>query len=178
MKNIELLMPAGNLEKLEYAVRYGANAVYLGVVDFSLRAMRKGNLITLENLKDAVDLAHRLGAKAYVTLNIFAFNNDIKLLEQCVDIFKDAIEKMVDRSCSEEFEHELLCCATETEGVTGVDLIRTRMFGNKIYVDLEIRADGEITLSQSHAIAENLHNIIEEKFKDVKHIMIHVNPEE
>ena len=90
MKNIELLMPAGNLEKLEYAVRYGANAVYLGVVDFSLRAMRKGNLITLENLKDAVDLAHKLGAKAYVTLNIFAFNNDIKLLEQCVDIFKDA----------------------------------------------------------------------------------------
>ena len=90
MKNIELLMPAGNLEKLEYAVRYGANAVYLGVVDFSLRAMRKGNLITLDNLKDAVDLAHKLGAKAYVTLNIFAFNNDIKLLEQCVDIFKDA----------------------------------------------------------------------------------------
>lgn len=83
-------MPAGNLEKLEYAVRYGANAVYFGVVDFSLRAMRKGNLINLENLKDAVDLAHKLGAKAYVTLNIFAFNNDIKLLEQCVDIFKDA----------------------------------------------------------------------------------------
>ena len=90
MGKVELLMPAGNLEKLEYAVRYGADAVYLGVVDFSLRAMRKGNLITLENLKDAVDLAHKLGAKAYVTLNIFAFNNDIKLLEECIDKFKDA----------------------------------------------------------------------------------------
>ena len=90
MGKVELLMPAGNLEKLEYAVRYGAGAVYLGVVDFSLRAMRKGNLITLENLKDAVDLAHKLGAKAYVTLNIFAFNNDIKLLEECIDKFKDA----------------------------------------------------------------------------------------
>ena len=90
MGKVELLMPAGNLEKLEYAVRYGADAVYLGVVDFSLRAMRKGNLITLENLKSAVDLAHKLGAKAYVTLNIFAFNQDIKLLEQCVDKFKDA----------------------------------------------------------------------------------------
>ena len=83
-------MPAGNLEKLEYAVKYGADAVYLGVVDFSLRAMRKGSLITLENLKDAVDLAHKLGAKAYVTLNIFAFNRDIKLLEECIDRFKDA----------------------------------------------------------------------------------------
>ena len=78
MRDVELLMPAGNLEKLEYAVRYGANAVYLGVVDFSLRAMRKGQLITMENLKQAVDLAHSLGAKAYVTINIFAFNNDIK----------------------------------------------------------------------------------------------------
>lgn len=90
MQDIELLMPAGNLEKLEYAIRYGANAVYLGVVDFSLRAMRKGQLITLDNLKQAVDLAHKLGAKAYVTLNIFAFNNDIKQLEACIDRFKDA----------------------------------------------------------------------------------------
>lgn len=90
MGNVELLMPAGNLEKLEYAVRYGADAVYLGVVDFSLRAMRKGNLITLENLKSAVDLAHKLGAKAYITLNIFAFNQDIKMLEECVGKFKDA----------------------------------------------------------------------------------------
>lgn len=90
MRNIELLMPAGNLEKLEYAIRYGANAVYLGVVDFSLRAMRKGEIITLENLKSAVDLAHKLGAKAYLTLNIFAFNNDITLLESCIDILKDA----------------------------------------------------------------------------------------
>lgn len=90
MHKVELLMPAGNMEKLEYAVRYGADAVYLGVVDFSLRAMRKGSLITLENLKDAVELAHKLGAKAYVTLNIFAFNSDIKLLEECIDIFKDA----------------------------------------------------------------------------------------
>ena len=90
MHKVELLMPAGNMEKLEYAVRYGADAVYLGVVDFSLRAMRKGSLITLENLKDAVELARKLGAKAYVTLNIFAFNRDIKLLEECIDIFKDA----------------------------------------------------------------------------------------
>ena len=90
MRDVELLMPAGNLEKLEYAVRYGANAVYLGVVDFSLRAMRKGEIITLENLKSAVELAHKLGAKAYLTLNIFAFNSDIKHLEECMDIIKDA----------------------------------------------------------------------------------------
>lgn len=87
---LELLMPAGNIEKLEYAIRYGADAVYLGVVDFSLRAMRKGELITLENVKDAIAKAHELNAKAYLTLNIFAFNNDIRQLEECIDIFNDA----------------------------------------------------------------------------------------
>jgi putative protease len=81
----ELLMPAGNLEKLKYAIQYGADAVYLGVVDFSLRAMRKGELITLDNLKLAIDTAKSMGAKAYLTLNIFAFNNDISLLEKAMD---------------------------------------------------------------------------------------------
>ncbi|MCQ2744212.1 MAG: U32 family peptidase C-terminal domain-containing protein [bacterium] len=85
MNKPELLMPAGNIEKLKYAIKYGADAVYLGVVDFSLRAMRKGELITLENLRTAIDTAHNMGAKAYLTLNIFAFNNDIKLLESVID---------------------------------------------------------------------------------------------
>lgn len=86
----ELLMPAGNLEKLEYAVRYGADAVYLGVVDFSLRSMRKGEIITLDNLKKAIDLAHSLKANAYMTLNIFAFNKDIENLEQSMEYINDA----------------------------------------------------------------------------------------
>ena len=85
MKKPELLMPAGNIEKLKYAIKYGADAVYLGVVDFSLRAMRKGELITLDNLKLAIDTAREMGAKAYLTLNIFAFNNDIKALEAAMD---------------------------------------------------------------------------------------------
>lgn len=86
----ELLMPAGNLEKLKYAIKYGADAVYLGVVDFSLRAMRKGELITLENLKTAINTAHEMDAKAYLTLNIFAFNKDIKALEACIEKLADS----------------------------------------------------------------------------------------
>ena len=90
MNKPELLMPAGNVEKLKYAIKYGADAVYLGVVDFSLRAMRKGELITLDNLKLAIDTAHRMGAKAYLTLNIFGFNSDIKALEACMDKIVDS----------------------------------------------------------------------------------------
>ena len=98
------------------------------------------------------------------------------ILKAACDIFKDAIGKMVDHSCGEEMEQELLRCASEQSGVLGVDLIQTRIFGNKIYVDIEICADGQITLAESHAIAEQVHAAIETQFSKVKHIMVHVNP--
>lgn len=85
-----MLLPAGNLEKLDYAMNYGADAVYLGLVDFSLRSMRKGEIITAENLKNAVDLAHSYEKKVYMTLNIYAFNEDIDNLYKTLDIIKEA----------------------------------------------------------------------------------------
>ena len=98
------------------------------------------------------------------------------ILKAAYDIFKDAIEKMVDHSCGEEMEQALVHCASEQPGVLGVDMIQTRVFGNKIYVDIEIRADGQLQLKQSHAIAECVHTAIETQFPKVKHIMVHVNP--
>ena len=86
----ELLMPAGSVEKMKYAFAYGADAVYLGLVDFSLRALRKGELIDENNLKTAVEIANSLGKKVYCTLNIFAYDKDIKKLYQAIDIIKEA----------------------------------------------------------------------------------------
>lgn len=89
-KRVELLLPAGNIEKLDYAINYGADAVYMGMVDFSLRTMRKGDVITEENLKRAVDLAHSYGKKVYMTLNIYAYDEDINNLYNYIDLIKDA----------------------------------------------------------------------------------------
>lgn len=100
------------------------------------------------------------------------------IVKAAYDIFRDAIEKMVDSSCSEELEREIAECAVEQEGVIGIDLLHTRIFGNKIYVDLEICADCRITLAESHEIADKVHNAIEERFIQVKHVMVHVNPSE
>ena len=86
----ELLMPAGNIEKMKYAYAYGADACYLGLVDYSLRTMRKGELITRQNLKSAIDTARALNKKAYLTLNIFAYDNDIESLENSIDVIKNA----------------------------------------------------------------------------------------
>ena len=94
------------------------------------------------------------------------------------DIFRDATARMVDHSCSDETEAALKACALEQEGVLGVDLLQTRVFGSRIYVDIEIRADGGITLRASHEIAERVHAAIERRFPKVKHIMVHVNPAE
>ena len=91
MKNkAELLLPAGNIEKLDYAINYGADAVYMGMVDFSLRSMRKGEIITRDNLKKAIELAHSYGKKVYMTLNIYAYDEDINNLHQNIEIIKDA----------------------------------------------------------------------------------------
>ena len=98
------------------------------------------------------------------------------IVKASYDIFKDAVDKMVDKACDEETERELRKFVEAQPGVLGVDLLQTRVFGNKIYVDLEICADENSTLKESHQVAEQVHDKLEIQFPKVKHIMIHVNP--
>lgn len=105
------------------------------------------------------------------SLVIFGF-----IAKAAFDIFKDAVDKMVDHSCDEETEKRIYDCVMENDNVLGIDLLQTRIFGNKIYVDVEIQADGSYTLQEAHNIAESVHEKIEQNFPKVKHIMVHVNP--
>ena len=98
------------------------------------------------------------------------------ILRVAVRIFRDAIDQMVDHSCNEEVESAFRATAMDQPGVKGVEMLRTRMFGNRVYVDLEIAADPELTLAAAHEIAERVHDAIEQTYPDVKHIMVHVNP--
>ncbi|MGN0294100.1 MAG: cation diffusion facilitator family transporter [Lachnospiraceae bacterium] len=92
------------------------------------------------------------------------------------DIFKDAIDKMVDKSCDQETVQAMTEAAMKQEGVEQVDEIRTRLFGSKIYMDIEIGCNGELSLNQAHQIAEQVHDTMEKSFPLVKHCMVHVNP--
>lgn len=105
------------------------------------------------------------------SLVIFLF-----IVKAAIDIFKDAMDKMVDHSCDEETEKQIHDCVMKNEKVLGVDLLQTRIFGNKIYVDVEIEADALCSLQEAHNIAESVHDEIERSFPKVKHIMVHVNP--
>ena len=100
------------------------------------------------------------------------------ILKAAYDIFRDAMGKMVDRAADAETEKSLTDGVLSEKEVRGVDKLRTREFGSRIYVDLEIRLDGSMTLYDAHAIAERVHDRIEREFPSVKHIMVHVNPGE
>ena len=105
------------------------------------------------------------------SLVIFLF-----IIKAAIDIFKDAMDKMIDRSCDEKTENQIYACVLNNKGVRGVDMLHTRIFGNKIYVDIEIQVDASYTLKKAHGIAKEVHDDIEENFPKVKHIMVHVNP--
>lgn len=101
----------------------------------------------------------------------------LMIIISSVSIFMDAIGKMTDKSCDKVIIEEMKNIILQQEGVIEVDKIRTRLFGNRIYVDVEIRANGQDTLASTHEIAHRVHDAIEEKFENVKHCMVHVNPE-
>ncbi len=87
MNKIELLAPAGDLEKLKTALIYGADAVYFGGEMFSLRSAA-GNL-NIDEIKEGVEFAHNLGKRAYLTTNIFAHNEDVKPFMEYLEKIKD-----------------------------------------------------------------------------------------
>ena len=100
------------------------------------------------------------------------------ILKVASDILLDAVKKMLDTSCGDAFETELEKYILEQKDVVRVDLLHTRMFGNKVYIDLEISVDGNKTFREAHAVAESVHANVEKKFPNTKHIMIHANPTE
>ncbi len=98
------------------------------------------------------------------------------ILKVAVDIFRDAADRMVDKAADAETETKLREAVLSTDGVLGIDRLMTRLFGSRLYVEVEITADGELLLNQSHEIAERVHNNIEAEFPAIKHCMVHVNP--
>lgn len=116
----------------------------------------------------------RLGFPAMdsiASLVIFFF-----IAKAAFDIFMDAVNKMVDRACDEETQNRLIACALESEQVLGIDLLKTRIFGNRIFVEMELRMNADFSLQDAHAVAQEVHDRIKQRFPKVKHITIHVNP--
>ncbi len=154
---------------------------------YTIRAARKINSISLradawhhrsDALSSVGSFAGLIGARlgfpcldpvASIIICIF-------ILKAAYQIARDAIRKLVDRACDEELMDEIKRIVHDKEGVKRIDVIKSRLFGAKIYVDIEIAVDGEQSLTSAHRLAMEIHNTIETAFPCVKHCMIHVNP--
>ncbi|MBR4721141.1 MAG: cation transporter [Clostridia bacterium] len=98
------------------------------------------------------------------------------IIKVAVEIFIDAVEKMTDRSADSETILKIRELVQSEDGVIAIDDLKTRKFGDKIYIDLEISADGNMSLTAAHDIAERVHDDIEASLPNVKHCMVHINP--
>ncbi len=104
----------------------------------------------------------------------------VVILFVAAGIIKDAVNSMLDRAAAPEVEESMRRAINEYAEETGnrvdIDSLITRVFGDKIYVDLELGVDGDMKLKDAHDIAEGVHSLIEKNFADVKHVMVHLNP--
>lgn len=119
-------------------------------------------------------LGARLGAPALdpvasVVISLF-------VLKAAFEIFKDCVDKMIDRSCDEDTVAQMRKAILACDGVIAINGLRTRLFGPRVYVDVEICCNGELTLFDAHDIARCVHDNIERQFPQVKHCMVHVDP--
>ena len=100
------------------------------------------------------------------------------ILKAAWDILADALGKMTDHACPPALVQEMSESVLSQPGVLGLDTLNTRLFGDRVYVDVEIRADGDLPLKVTHATAQAVHDALEAQFPQVKHCMVHVNPAE
>ncbi|MCL2080911.1 MAG: cation diffusion facilitator family transporter [Oscillospiraceae bacterium] len=98
------------------------------------------------------------------------------ILKAAFDIFRDAVGKMTDKAADDKTEEEMRQSILSHKDVAGIDLLKTRLFGDKIYVDIEIGVDGAMTLNDAHDVAQRVHDVIEERFPKIKHCTVHINP--
>ena len=98
------------------------------------------------------------------------------IIKVALDIFRSAVNKIVDKSCDEETMDEIRSIILSNENVFGIDSLKTRQFGNKIYVDVEISLDRNLSFVKAHEISENIHHKLEKKMPTIKHCMVHANP--
>ncbi|MBQ7714821.1 MAG: cation transporter [Clostridia bacterium] len=98
------------------------------------------------------------------------------VVKAAIEIFSDAIGRMTDRACDDETVKAITETVASVDGVKSIDLLNTRVFGDKIYVDVEIGADENLSFKEVHDIAEEVHSKIEREHPNVKHCMVHANP--
>ena len=120
--------------------------------------------------------AYFLGQKWRIADPIAALVVAVFIFKVAFGIFRESIDRLVDRAADTDTVAAMRRTMLRTPGVVRVDDLKTRLFGSRTYVDAEIAVDGALPLRDAHAIAERVHHELEHDFPDVKHCTVHVNP--
>ncbi|WP_459128742.1 cation diffusion facilitator family transporter [Guggenheimella bovis] len=107
---------------------------------------------------------------------IFTFIIAFFILRIAIELYMNSVSELTDRSASEEDQALIQKIILSDPEVKRIDLLKTRMHGNRIYCDVEIAVESHLTLIEAHTIAERVHECIEAEHPKIKHIMVHVNP--
>ncbi|HHW69897.1 MAG TPA: cation transporter [Clostridiales bacterium] len=158
-----------------------------GLYQNTIRTAKKINSISLEadawhHRSDALSsvgtfvgiLGARLGAK--VLDPIAGIIVSVLIIKVGVEFWIKASEGLVDMAAPSEIVKEIKKITMDVEGVKGINSLKTRLFGNRLYVDIEIAVDGNISVQEGHDIAEEVHNELESTIEGIKHCMVHVDP--
>ena len=113
----------------------------------------------------------------------FAFMDPAASIVICIffcmaslDVQRDALDNMLDKACDEKTAQAIRRTALAPPGVVRIDGLKTRLFGPRMYVDIEIAVDGRLNLQQAHTISREVHDMVEEQFPQVKHCAVQINP--
>jgi len=98
------------------------------------------------------------------------------IIKTAIDIMLDALGRMTDRACDDATVEDMRKVILAQDSVDGIDQLRTRIFGSRIYVDVDICVAASFSIGGGHTIAQQVHDAIEKSFPKVKHCMVHVNP--
>jgi len=119
-------------------------------------------------------LGARLGLK--ILDPILAIVVSLIIIKVGIDLYIQSVKGLVDEAASDEIIGRIEKDTLSIDGVRGIKNLKTRIFGSRIYVDIDIYVDGNISVIDGHNIAEKVHDMIETDITDVKHCMVHVEP--
>lgn len=107
---------------------------------------------------------------------IVTFGISALIMKVAVDIYLQSVKALMDVAADEETVKKIRKIINSVDGVQKIDLLKTRIHGNRIYVDVEIAVYENLTVKAAHDIAEKVHDLLESKNRKIKHCMVHINP--
>ncbi|MGI6644756.1 MAG: cation diffusion facilitator family transporter [Bacilli bacterium] len=195
LRGIQMIVKGayGDLESPEpaaYIVALIAIAIKLTMAVISFIYAKKTKSITvralaLDHLIDVLSTVFTfIGIILAITLEmpildpIFSLFIAVFIFYTAIVTLKSAISNVTDKSVDKETLEKYRETILSVDGVLGIDEFRTRIFGPRVFVELSISVDRNLSVVEGHNIAEHVHDLMEEKYSDIKHIMVHVNPHE